>query len=291
VNLFEDYAESIRDVISQLRESWSWLGELVEPGWETSSTPIISDQQRARIDRSIRQERAERHRGKARGLGPLTERAAGVGVGALASAPAGARLAIVDAMTNVHRLTVDAARYAAASRDAVYVGVQPGDAGVADALAYLDGGPPCWIAGVDGVIGRRTRSGVVDVLDLIGLMGVRNLLVRADRVARAAAGVTGEETKTFPHPCPACGARSLQWKMPGRSRHRWSVTCTREACLCTGSMCGCGKAIRVPGHRHKWAYAELDGRFGLWRAIAAARRPAPPIRSSASGHGGWPERK
>jgi hypothetical protein len=285
------YADSVKDTVASLRESWSWLGELTEPGWETTSTPIISDEQRARIDRAIREERDERHTAKARGLGPLTERVNGVGVGALAPARAGARLAIVDASITVRQLTLEAARHAAAAKNAVHIGFLTGDAGVLEALAFLDGGQPCWIAGTTGVIGRRIQVGILDTLELVSLMKVERLLHRADRIARSAAGVTGDETVTFPHPCPACGSRSLQWRMPGRFKTRWSVHCIRDACRCTGNHCGCAKAIRVVSQPHRWAYSELDGRFGLWRAIAAARRVAPPIRSGAAGHGGWPERQ
>lgn len=280
----------LRSTIASLRESWGWLGELVEPGWETTPAPILSDAQRARIGKAVREERSQRAGTKARGLGPLTERRTDIGVGALASAPAGARLAVIDAAVAVRFHVVEAARLAAHAVGSVYVGQGAGDAAVHDALSYLDGAP-CWIASTTGVIGRRTAGAAIDSLHLEAINTVSARLSRADRLARTAAGVAGDYTLTFPHPCPACGKRSLQWQIPGADRRLWSVQCIRPQCTCTGQGCPCRHAVRYEGRRHAWSHGELDGTWGLWRAIAAARRANPRIRSGVAGHGGWPERR
>lgn len=290
--MIEDELDSARDTISALRESWSWLRELVEPGWETSLAPVLTDEQRERIARLVRDERAERAARKATGLGPLTERLTDVGVGALGPSPAAARIGVIDAAVAVRQLVLEAARSAAESRQASYVGSRSGDRAFDDALAYLDGGPPRWIASTTGVIGYAVFRGAINNLDLVTLDRVLGLLKRADKLARAVSGVDGEQSVRFPHPCPACGHRSLQWTMPSQhDKRRWSVACIRDTCRCSGQGCGCRHAVRFEGRRHAWSYGELDGTWGLWRAIAAARRLAPPIRSGAAGHGGWPERK
>lgn len=281
--------DEIRETIAALRQSWGWLGELVEPGYEERPMRIMSDGERARRDQAARAERAERRR-KATGLGPLTERLSEIGAGALAPSKPAVRIGIVDTAIAVRDLVLSAASAAATAMSASFVILYLGDAVVTDALAYLDGGPSCWIASTTGVVGYRPAFGALDHLPAHTLGTVDRLLAKADRLARAAAGITGEETHPFPLPCPACGRRALQWVMPRADYRSWSIQCSREACQCTGEGCPCRQAIRYPGRRHTWAYGELDGTWGLRRAIAAAERQNT-IRSGAQGHGGWPERK
>ncbi len=288
-NPYDEMVDEVRSLIAALRQSWSWLGLLVEPGPESRLAPVLTDAQRARIARSARAERADRAGVRATGLGPLTERHSSIGAGALAASPVPVRLGVVDASARVQQIVLDAARAAAESLEAVYIGGSPARA-VLDALEFLDGGPPCWIASTTGVIGRRVNAGVVDELGAGAILVVQEAIARADEIARAVAGISGQDTLAFPHPCPACGRRSLQWTMPSRDRRTWSVACIRETCRCAGHGCGCRQAVRYPGRRHAWAWSEIDGTWGLWRAIAAARRRSPRIRSAAAGHGGGPER-
>src|SRR6266542_2191870 len=42
-------AGDVRDAIGRLRESWAWLGELVEPGTETSGGRVLTDVERERL--------------------------------------------------------------------------------------------------------------------------------------------------------------------------------------------------------------------------------------------------
>lgn len=276
-------------LVARVQQAWAWLGLLVEPGRESRSMPLLTDAQRTRIAEAVTAERADRT-ARARPGMPGWMRSRGSS-DALASTSAPARLGIVAARAAVHQLVIDAARAAAAALDSVYIGQRADDAAVDDALAWLAGGQPVWVASEISILGRHLPPEILDQLTTDALAEVARLLARADQTARAAAGVEDDTCMPFPHPCPACGRRSLQLNVPGADRRTWTVQCVREACLCTGEGCRCRHAVRYPRRRHFWAYGELDGVWGLWNAIAAARTPPRPVRSATTGHGGWSERR
>lgn len=280
-----DALDQLAQVISSLREAWGWLGELTEPGRYSMPTPILTDAQRARIAKAVREERADRAAVKATGLGPLTERLSVVGAGALGHAPAGARLTVLDASTVVRAIVVDVAESVAAGGFTA----RPGGGGFYDALSLLER-KPRWIASTRGVIGRVTYEGTRR-LSWGEIIAITESLNRALDVAYIAAGITGDFKMAFPLPCPACGRRSLQWEMPSADERTWSVHCVRDKCRCTGPGCPCLHSVRYPGRRHAWARGELDGIWGLKHAIGMASKPRPRIRSRVAGHGGWQERR
>lgn len=253
--------DQVLATIARLRESWAWLVELVEPGRERTSAPVLTDTQRARQGAAAIAERADRAANAAAGRG------------ALAPAPAGARLDVIAAKVIVHSVVLDAVRIAhLAVFGATYRGARAGDAAVVDALDWLD-----------LMVDTAAGTGVLAQLD--------RMLARADAVARRAARVTDDPVAPAGR-CPACGRRSLQWQMTGTDSRAWSVVCTSERCACIGPGCGCWHRVRYPGRRHAWYSTELDGPYGLWRAMerAAAARSTGRLGSSRRGHGGWPER-
>lgn len=283
--------DNCHGLVDRVRESWGWLRLLVEPGRQSRSAPVLTDAQRARLARAVRDERADRVRLTI--TYPDGRDATSAGPGALAPAAAPARLGVLDAQAVVRALVTEAAHAAARALGAVYIGSRADGWAVDEALSWLDGGRPVWVATRSSILGRQLRDSILDQLHLTALRDVARLLTRADEVARTAAGVgvDGDESGPFPHACPACGRRSLQWQMPAGDESRWSVQCIREACRCVGAGCGCLQAVRYPQRRHAWAVGELDGPWGLWRAVAAASRRPPRIRSHAEGHGGWPGKR
>ncbi|MEU0081381.1 hypothetical protein ABZY58_26065 [Micromonospora tulbaghiae] len=300
--------DEIRATIADLREAWCWLEDLVEPGRDSAPIPVLTDLQRARQAEAIAVERAERDAWAADVPVGQRQYAAPSGRYALAGSRPGARLAVIDARAAVHGVVLDVARIVAAAEDARYVGNRAGLAGVRDALGWLDGGPPCWVGTVDGVIWRTPPGGVLDQLHDDGTAGqVLAALARANRIAREAArSPDGEHLAPVDHRCPACGRRSLQLDYRSedllrrarddeRYRRSWTVTCISEACVCVGEGCGCRQRVRYGGRRHAWAYGELSGPFGLWAAVKAAdarrRGPGTRVASEAFGHGGWSERR
>jgi len=300
--------EQIRATIADLREAWSWLGDLIEPGRDSAPIPVLTDAQRARQDEAIAAERAERDAWSADVPVGQRQFAAPAGRYALAGSRPGARIGVIDARAAVHGIVLDVARTVAAAEGARYVGDRAGLAGVRDALDWLDGGAPCWIATVDGVIWRTPPGGVLAQLDDAAVATVVNArLSRANRIAREAArSPDGEHHAPVDHRCPACGRRSLELDYGSdellhrgaedeRYRRAWTVSCISEACRCAGEGCGCRQRIRYPGRRHAWAYGELSGPYGLWAAVRAADRrrrgPEARVRSEVYGHGGWAERR
>ncbi|HET8684991.1 MAG TPA: hypothetical protein VFM54_24425 [Micromonosporaceae bacterium] len=289
----EELVEQCRLSVARLRESWGWLALLVEPGRETATARVLGDAERAGDAARAREERADRQRVSRRPGALVTQWPEAA---ALAPTSAPVRVGVVDAQVAVHGLVLDVARRVAAARDAGYLG-RPGDAGVLDALGWLDeGGPSRFVAAVGGVVWREPPRGVLAGLadrDLLAWLDAR--LARADRIARGAARDTGQTTTGVGDACPACGRWTLEWVMPGypdpRHRGRWWVRCASEACLCAGVGCPCRQAVRYEGRRHAWSSGELAGPGGLWLAIAIARhRRQARLRSTRRGHGGWADR-
>lgn len=88
-------------------------------------------------------------------------------------------------------------------------------------------------------------------------------------------------------PCPACRRRSLQIDATLPAERYWTVRCISAACRCTGPGCPCDQPVRIEGRGHVWAYADLPR-----LALAQQRiRLTHPVRSAATGHGGWPNRR
>ncbi|MCW6010330.1 hypothetical protein K1W54_38145 [Micromonospora sp. CPCC 205371] len=299
--------DQIRVTIAGLRTAWGWLGELVEPGRDSAPAAVLSDAMRARLDELAAAERADRYAPPVN-LPPGARQFASSSAYALPATRAGARIAVVDARARVHALVVDAARMVADQLGTVYVGDRAGDAGVLDALDWLDAPPDRWVATAGGVVWHRRHGGVLDQLrDADAAARVDTALQRALRLARAAArDVDGEHTAPVDGRCPACGRRSLELdfvsvaqlragELDERARRAWTVSCLSEACRCIGEGCRCRQKVRYAGRRHAWAYGELAGPYGLWRAMNAAgrRRRGPETRvgSEAAGHGGWAERR
>lgn len=260
------------DAATRLHQSWSWLALLVEPGPETSAGRVLSDIERDRQAADLRVERYERTK-------------VGASAAALAPSPAPIRLAVVDLQAYLtHRVRRVASRCA---RAAVPVGYRPAGAAVPQLLDWLTvGRPPApWIGSATGVLERRCAF---DRCPAGTLSWAAEQLRHADQLARVAAGVFTDRLAPLPDRCPVCRLRSLQLDYTSDQRNSWSVVCTSTRCVCSGTGCPCRHRIRYEGRRHAWSYGELDGPYGLWAAIGAARLPRPPIRRTASGHGAGP---
>lgn len=290
--------DQVRLTIDRLRECWSWLELLVEPGRETRAPGVVETD----AVRELQFYRA------------MHEQAYKVialqnGRGALAPTPAGARVSVIDARAAVHGQVVAVARRVAVYRHATYVGPVAGvDATLAalDWLAGTDGSG--WVAGTDGVWWRR---GALDwIRDAELAASVDKDLQRASRLAHEAARVDGDFDQAVPGVvrelyapidgrCPACRNKSLQLVHDGNehNRRRWHIRCVSEHCRCWGAgdentpPCGCRRWSKVPGRSHAWAWGELTGPYGLWRAMEAASPARPRVGSSTSGHGGWSDRR
>ncbi|MFG2070974.1 hypothetical protein ACGFKZ_29355 [Micromonospora tulbaghiae] len=272
--------EQIHMTIDQLRQAWAWLVLLTEPGRSTTATRDLVDDERAEeLAAQGMADRAYRIWNLKRGLG------------ALAPAPAPARLGIIDAQVAVagmvgHVVDVLAARLRIAGGRGDLVGL----------LDWLDGTAvaPDWpfAAGVDGVHGRLCPLDRIHDADQ--LADVDRQLGRANRAARRAAGVLDDARQPIADRCPACRRKSLQLHYDAadvqqvaeglRPRHPslWWVECVSESCRCAGEGCPCGHNRRTEHRRHVWAYGELAQ---LWRATAAAAAPRRRIRSTSTGRG------
>jgi hypothetical protein len=275
--------DQIRVTVADLRAAWGWLAELVEPGRDSAPMPVLSDDQRARLDQVAAAERADRHAPPVN-LPPGARQFAPTSAYASPATRAGARVAVVDARATVRGMVVDVAHMVAGCIDASYVG----GAVVLDALDWIDGA-------------------IADVRDVDALAAVDAALQRALIIARRAArDSAADPVAPVDHRCPACGRRSLELDYGSehelvdgavreQSRRRWTISCISLGCRCVGEGCGCRQRVRYGGRRHAWAYGELAGPYGLWRAIAAAdrRRRGPEARvgSETAGHGGWSERR
>jgi len=156
------------------------------------------------------------------------------------------------------------------------------------ALHWLagDGEPMRWAVTAAGVV---YRCGVLSDLDDVDAIDrVATALREAADAARAVAGITDERVAPYPvQPCPACRRRSLQVDATLRNPAYWTVSCIREACVCTGPGCGCYQRHRMEGRRHTWSSAEL----AMLDWAQARHRRAHPVRSGVTGHGGWAERR
>jgi len=243
----------------RLRESWTWLALLVEPGPATRPDRPITEAQRRRDAQLARDD----HTGRIAN--------AAFGAYALAPEPAPLRLGILDVQTYIHGLVLDAARRVAVATGQRYIAHATGAVDLVDeALAWLlVDQPACFAAGV--VVQQLGRpAALVDVRDAALIAGVDKDLDRADRAAREAAGVVDEQRRPLRYPCPACGRRSLyvggMAEQDARLRY---VACNREACRCSGADCGCGQRVRYgpvggkPGRRHIWPRGEWEGPYGL----------------------------
>lgn len=282
----DEHLEHARVALDELRQAWSWLALLAEPGREASDALVVDDGQAERL--------------AAQGMAARAYRTWNLrlGLSALAPTPSAARVGVLDAQVAVHGLVLDTARAVAAAAGATYVGRGTGDQGVLDALDWLEQGhpPDPWICGPEGA---RWRAGPLDRLrDAAVAKAVADGLQRANQVARQAARVAGEDpVQPLEHRCPACGAQSLQLHYgdpedlahvaagAARPRHvsRWYAECVSQRCRCVVQGCGCGMRSRIAGRRHAWSYGELAD---LWRAIERARQlRGARVGSSAEGHG------
>ncbi|WP_018219146.1 hypothetical protein [Salinispora vitiensis] len=127
----------------------------------------------------------------------------------------------------------------------------------------------------------------------------RHVLERANRMARATVGVDTEDLRRLPARCPACGLRELHAEVSSLDEMQWSVHCLNGDCRCVGPDCGCGRAVRWPGRRHRWGVTEWSGPDGLatrlgvdMTALAhgrhggATRTRSAPLTTTRQGHGG-----
>lgn len=248
--------EQIHLTLAQLAQAWQWLLLLTEPGRSTTATRDLVDDERAEeLAAQGMADRAYRIWNLKRGLG------------ALAPAPAPARLGIIDAQV-----------------------------AVADRLGYVvellsnGGAPGTDVPALLDYVGQL----VAKVDDVDELARVDRELGRANRAARRAAGVLDDARQPIADRCPACRRKSLQLHYDAgdvqqvaeglRPRHPslWWVECVSESCRCAGEGCPCGHARRTEGRRHVWAYGELAQ---LWQATEAAAKPRRRIRSTSTGRG------
>lgn len=274
--------DQARLTIDRLRECWSWLEILVEPGRETRGpgqveTDAVRELQfyRAMHERAYKEWNL-RH-----------------GRGALASTSAGARVSVLDARAAVHGQVVAVAKRIALSVDAVYLGPA---SSVDPVLAALN-----WIgAALDGVRDADLAAVVDTDLQRAARLAYDACRVDGD-LERGAAGVVRELYAPIDGRCPACRNRSLQLVYDGSSlsnsvsdmvrRSKWHVRCVSDRCCCRGQDCSCGQRVRYAGRRHAWAFGELTGPYGLWRAMEAASPARSRLESRTMGHGGWSDRR
>lgn len=278
-------AEDAHEAIDRLRHSWLWLWLQVEPGRATPVTRPATDASVEALVARGTSDRAYRHWNLRRGLG------------ALPPSPATARVDVLDVQGAIHTLVLGATRRIAAALHSCYVGTVPDTTrAVLDALAWLAGAnhlPGWWIVDTAGAC---RRAGALDqVRDRAVLDDTARALRRADQMARAAAGVVGEQVRPIPHRCPACRRRSLQLDHDAGDARAWVVRCVSRTCRCSGLGCGCLQRVRVPGRAHAWSRGEISGPYGLTTAVAVADRVAAYARTArpragAQGHGGWSTR-
>ncbi|MDG4768761.1 hypothetical protein [Solwaraspora sp. WMMD792] len=256
--------DAVRGQIEALREAYSWLALLVEPGRERRPGRPVDDAQAERLEAQGRADRAYRQWNISRGLS------------ALPPSPAAASVTVVDAQASVRRRVLDIAHRVAAWQHASWVGGPDVD----QVLSWLDEAGPGRPAVVDELRDRRRLSWLVDEL------------ATAVASARQAAGVVAEPVRPVAWRCPACGSPSLQLAHPGADKSLWTISCVRRACRCAGAGCGCLRRDRRQGLAHVWTRAELPT---LAQAVAIADRVArqgrPVTGSAAAGHGGWSDRR
>lgn len=281
--------EEARLAVEQLRESWGWLCELVEPSRQPGATLAVDDRQAEVLEARGRSDRAYRDWNLR------------LGMSALPPTPAPASLEVVDAQVYVHRILLDLGRLAARAQRASFVGGRAGMlATVVSILDWLDGtgGRGRFVATVDGVVWRQ---GQLEIMPIALVLAAGKDLARADRAARSAARVVGIAAKEVRFRCPACRRRSLQLQHDGEDKTQWYVRCVSDACRCTGEGCGCLQRRRVVGRAHSWPYGELESAYGLRNAVAVADALAEhrmrengvdrEVRSESRGHGGWSNRR
>lgn len=277
--------DQIRITLDRIRTAWAWLTLLVEPGRERTGSVAVDDAQAERLEAMGRSDRAYREHNLRHGLS------------ALPPSPTPVRLAVIDARVAVHDLVTRAVDLLAMTGgDATRTRAEAATGTVPAALRWIDGAPIAEL-GATGTGGVWWQVGGLDrVRDAQLAADVDQLLQRAARIAESSAGITGEPTRPLEHRCPACGRRSLQLEHGSRDRNRWLVRCVSERCTCAGPgspeqpACGCRDPQRLPGRRHVWPYAELDGPYGLLSALSTAAAEKPGLRRGASGHGGWQSR-
>lgn len=261
----------------RLVRAYGWLHVLTTPGRDPRpAPPLLTDSQ---------------HRAAAtRAAAEAVDRVATLRAG-MSAAPAGAvplRLGMVATRAATVRAVADlAARL-------VVAGVPPfGDPVTERNLPYVvdwiagDGGPRSWAAPAAGPAYRR---GVLadDVVNARLVDLVATALRGAAERARQAAGIVEDAIAPYPNqPCPACRRRSLQIDATLPAERYWTVRCISAACRCTGLGCPCDQPVRIEGRGHVWTYADLPR-----LALAQQRiRLAHPVRSAATGHGGWASRR
>lgn len=261
----------------RLTRAYGWLHVLAAPGREPRpAPPLLTDEQR-RV-------------AAIRSAAESADRAANIRTG-LSAAPAGAvpvrlemltaRAAVVHAVAELSvRLVVDGhvGPFGEPIREHTLVHAVDWIAG--------DGGTPSWAV---PSVGPAYRRGVLADVDDPRLVDRAAAVLRtaADR-ARAAAGIVDDAIAPYPtQPCPACRRRSLQIDATLPHERYWTVRCISTACRCTGPGCPCDQPVRLEGRGHAWTYADLPH---LARA-QQRHRLDHPVRSGATGHGGWPSRR
>lgn len=221
--------------VGRLRESWPWLGDLVEPGRARRTQHHLTDTGRALLNRLVLAERSERALLAQQGLKPSGASGAPVNVAA------------VDAMVTIQGILDDTAwRVTSALRLRDGMGYRQvgrtGDQRVTAALDYL----AVMLPHVDD-IGTVTDASI--------------RLAAADRLARRVAGVDSDR-RHLATACPACGRRSLYAEIGSPNHQEWAVLCGRDDCRCRGIDCACRRPGRCYGTPHLWPEKE-------WTQLAA----------------------
>jgi hypothetical protein len=285
--------EQIHLTVDQLRDAWAWLAELTVPG-PASPAPAraMTDEQAERLEARGHSDRAYRSYNLRHGMS------------ALPPSPAAARVSVVDVQITVAQLVTDAVTTLTGAGHAPGHRVPAGgprprgvlQRAVPDVPALLD-----WISGCGLGLGHTGRDGMLVVAGAIATVrdpelagAVEQLLARADRAARDAAGAGDDPAEQLvdetgrPARCPACGRRSLQ-----REATRL-IRCISASCRCTGDAtpdldeCGCRRTEKRPGLPHVWNRATEDQ---LWAAIDDHPAPTRPLLGHGGrGHGGWQSR-
>lgn len=284
----EDACADAAEVVERLRHGLGWARVLMVPGREPRpAPPVLPDHVRERLAAQSRVEWAEREDAR-------RDPAAGLGVGTTVPAPGGGAASaapVAVALLDVQELVARVVRQLvleveAAGDGRVRFGSRIGTVvEVVDALDWLAGSPaPVWAVTPAGVVRRWCVLGDVGKPRLAG--DVAAALGRLAERVRAAVGILTDRVLPWPGGrCPACRLRTLEIDVTLRDPQWWTVRCISEACRCTGVGCPCRRRLRYEGRPHAWSGAELDGPYGLRRAIEAAAASRRPVRSGMEGRG------
>lgn len=228
--------------LNQLRQSWAWLADHIEPGHATPTRRTMGVAARIQRDKQIRAERKDLVTQLRAGLSPAGASPAPLVVSTL-DAQVLALAAVMDAawlVTSALRTRGPMLAYSPA--------VGSDDDRFDGAAAYL----------------KVTLRLVTP--ELAGTIGTD--LDTADRLARAVTGC-GPDQRRLNGECPACGRRGLDAEVSAADRRDWTVECSRRDCLCRGVDCMCRRPVRYPGARHRWAFGEFGQLDRLLDKVAA----------------------